>query len=165
LPQLNKLFQDYDELLVEEYIPGREFTVLVAANEDGKTVKAFQPVEFIFPSGSAYKTYALKTSELHKDANVPITNPDLTARLQDAAIRIFKSFNGVGYARLDFRLNDLDQLYFLEINFYLFRFYQDGYEGSADYILKFDGIGQKGFLDHIIQEGLARHARKQKNIA
>ena len=47
--QVSKIIEEYDELLIEEYINGREFTVLVAANSDGKTCQAFTPVEYIFP--------------------------------------------------------------------------------------------------------------------
>ncbi len=158
----SSLINEYDELLVEEYIDGREFTVLVAANADGKTCTAFQPIEFIFPKENHFKTYALKTSELHPDANIPVKEKNISEQLQQAAQKIFTAFNGVGYARLDFRMNNKNELFFLEINFTCSVFYKDGYEGSADYILKFDGIGQKGFLEHIIAEGIARHRRKQK---
>jgi hypothetical protein len=68
----------------------------------------------------------------------------------------------VGYARLDFRVDAQQEIYFLEINFTCSVFYNDGYEGSADFILKHDGIGQSGFLHHIIAEGIARHLRKIK---
>src|SRR4029079_16405434 len=105
---------------------------------------------------------ALKTSELHPEANIPCTEPVWEKQLKDAALHIFRGFGGVGYARLDFRLNDKNELFFLEINFTCSVFYKDGYEGSADYILKADGIGQTGFLKKIIEEGMARHRRKQK---
>jgi D-alanine-D-alanine ligase len=82
--------------------------------------------------------------------------------LRNSAERIFKGFNGVGYARLDFRLNERNEIYFLEINFTCSVFYTDGFEGSADHILKHDGIGQAGFLKHIISEGIARHRRSRK---
>jgi D-alanine-D-alanine ligase len=156
------LFPEYSELLIEEYIDGREFTVLIAANDDGKTATAFRPVEFIFPKGNAFKTYALKTSELHTDANIPVEDEILDKRLRSAAEKIFHSFGGVGYARLDFRMDENGTLFFLEINFTCSVFYQDGYEGSADYILKYDGIGKKAFLQHIIKEGIARHNRRKK---
>ncbi len=156
------LLNSYDSLQAEEYIAGREFTVLVAANPDGKTVRSFQPVEYIFPEGFSFKTYSLKTSELHPDANIPCADAAISQALGHAAEKIFTAFNGVGYARLDFRMNDKGELFFLEINFTCSVFYTDGYEGSADYILKQDGIGQAGFLHHIISEGIARHARKQK---
>lgn len=153
---------EYSELLAEEYIAGREFTVLIAANADGKTATVCKPVEYIFPTGFAFKTYALKTSELHPNANIPCTDPLIEKQLRDAAEKIFKGFNGKGYARLDFRMNAGGQLYFLEINFTCSVFYKDGYEGSADFILQYDGIGQEGFLRHIIAEGMARHKRIQK---
>ncbi len=162
LQKVSSIIQEYDELLVEEYIAGREFTVLVMGNTDGKTSTALEPVEFIFPEGKRFKTYALKTSELHTDANVPVEDKVLSNELKTAAKAIFQSFNGVGYARLDFRMDNKGELYFLEINFTCSVFYKDGYEGSADYILKYDGIGQQGFLDHIIEEGIARHKRNQK---
>ena len=82
--------------------------------------------------------------------------------LRSATEKIFKGFNGVGYARLDFRVNDKGEIFFLEINFTCSVFYTDGYEGSADFVLKFDEAGQKGFLDQIIAEGIARHRRKKK---
>jgi D-alanine-D-alanine ligase-like ATP-grasp enzyme len=156
------ILDEYGPLLVEEYIAGREFTVLVAANADEHSCTVFRPVEYLFPQGRSFKTYALKTSELHPDCNVPCTDEVLDRELRAATERIFKGFNGVGYARLDFRVNDKQEIYFLEINFTCSVFYIDGYEGSADFIIKFDGIGQAGFLRHMIAEGIARHQRKLK---
>ena len=156
------IIEEYGPLLAEEYIAGREFTVLVAANADGKTCTVFLPVEYVFPEGREFKTYALKTSELHPDCNIPCNEPGLDEQLRSAAEKIFKGFNGVGYARLDFRVNEKNEIYFLEINFTCSVFYRDGYEGSADFILKYDGIGQAGFLLHIINEGIARYKRQKK---
>lgn len=152
---------DYPELLVEQYIDGRELTVLVIADAEahGK-VRAFRPVEWIFDSEPRFKTYAHKTSELHPDANVPVTDEALVRRLQQAAIDVFDGFNAVGYARMDFRLDGKGDLYFLEVNFSCSIFYADGYEGSADYILKHDGIGQAGFAKLVVAEALARHRRR-----
>lgn len=156
------IISEYGPLLVEEYISGREFTVMLAANKDGRSVTSFKPVEYIFPGEFAFKTYALKTSELHPDANIPCKDPQLEKQLREAATRIFRGFGGVGYARLDFRVNDNNDIFFLEINFTCSVFYKDGYEGSADYILRHDGFGQAAFLRHIIAEGMARHLRRQK---
>jgi len=165
MAKVNDIISVYPELLLEEYIAGREFTVLVAANPDGRSCRSFKPVEYIFPEGFAFKTYALKTTELHPGANVPCTDPALEKELRNAAEKIFNCFGGKGYARMDFRVKDDNSLYFLEVNFTCSVFYSDGYEGSADFILKYDGIGQSGFLQHIIEEGMARHARKQKAYA
>jgi len=156
------ILDEYGPLLVEEYIAGREFTVLVVANADEHSCTVFKPVEYIFPEGREFKTYALKTSELHPDCNHPCKDKRIEKQLRRASERIFRGFGGVGYARLDFRVNDKNEIFFLEINFTCSVFYKDGYEGSADYILKADGIGQSGFLKKIIDEGIARHQRSQK---
>ena len=156
------ILDEFGSALVEEYIDGREFTVLVCGNEDGKTCTSFKPVEYIFPEGFTFKTYALKTSELHPNANIGVEDKELATQLKSIAEQVFLSFNGVGYARMDFRMNDKGELFFLEINFTCSVFYADGYEGSADYILKYDGVGKRGFLERIIIEGMARHQRKQK---
>jgi len=76
MAKVNAIISVYPELLVEEYIAGREFTVLVAANPDGRSCRSFKPVEYVFPEGFAFKTYALKTAELHPGANIPCTDPD-----------------------------------------------------------------------------------------
>jgi D-alanine-D-alanine ligase len=165
LKKVVEIFNEYGPLMVEEYIDGREFTVLVAANGDGKSCTVFKPVEYVFPEGKSFKTYSLKTSELHPDCNFPCTDPVLEKELKAAAEKIFMGFNGVGYGRLDFRVNAKGEIYFLEINFTCSVFYTDGYEGSADFVLKYDPIGQEGFLRHIIAEGIARHNRKKKAYA
>ena len=157
------IINEYSPLMVEEYIMGREFTVMLMADPaDEKKVILFEPVEYIFPAGRSYKTYALKTSELHPECNVKVNDLLLNEQLKDAASKVFKGFGGVGYARLDFRMNAANELFFLEINFTCSVFYTDGYEGSADYILKIGGSGQSDFLKKIIDEGISRHKKSQK---
>ncbi|MEO6130846.1 MAG: ATP-grasp domain-containing protein, partial [Saprospiraceae bacterium] len=126
-----EIMDEYGPLLVEEYIEGREFTVMLVANaENPKSCTVFKPVEYIFPAGFEFKTYSLKTSELHPEANIPCTDPLLEMKLKDAALKIFQGFGGVGYARLDFRVNKQKEIFFLEINFTCSVFFSDGYEGS-----------------------------------
>lgn len=159
-----EIIAGYDAALVEAYVAGREFTVLVAANPGaGSAPMAYRPLEFVFPEGQRYKTYSLKITQWRPECNVPCADPELDERLRDAACRIFKGFGGKGYARLDFRVTPQGGIFFLEINFACSVFYSDGYEGSADYILKYDGVGQAGFLRHIMEEGIARHRQRQKS--
>jgi D-alanine-D-alanine ligase-like ATP-grasp enzyme len=160
--KVKSIVDEFGSALVEEYIDGREFTVLVCSNADGRTCTSFKPVEYIFPEGFAFKTYALKTSELHPNANIGVDDIELANQLKSIAEQVFLSFNGVGYARMDFRMNNKGEIFFLEINFTCSVFYAEGYEGSADYILMHDGVGKRGFLERIIIEGMARHQRKQK---
>lgn len=159
--QSTHVAEEYPELLVEEYIDGREFTVLVVGDTNGVGHgEALTPVEYHFPAGHRYKSYALKTSELHPEANLPVRDAVLASKLREAALRIFRGFSGVGYARMDFRMDAQGRLFFLEVNFTCSVFYPEGCEGSADHILRHDGIGQAKFLERIIAEGTARHRRR-----
>jgi D-alanine-D-alanine ligase len=149
--------------LVEEYIEGREFTVLVVGDPAGRGAgRALAPVEYRFPKGHAYKSYALKTSELHPEANRRVQDEALAERLKRAAEAVFRGFDATGYARMDFRTNAAGEIFFLEVNFSCSVFYTDGWDGSADAILLMDGLGHAEFLERIIAEGTARYARKQR---
>jgi D-alanine-D-alanine ligase-like ATP-grasp enzyme len=156
------LLEEFDRLLVEEYIEGREFTVLVAAGVTPGTCTTYKPVEYVFPEGDAFKTYALKTSSLHPSSNIPCNDAALEEALRKASEKIFITAGCMGYGRLDFRVNSEGAIYFLEMNLTCSVFYEDGYEGSADHILNYDPAGKRGFLEQIINEGIARHLRKQK---
>ncbi|MEO6289716.1 MAG: SET domain-containing protein-lysine N-methyltransferase, partial [Ginsengibacter sp.] len=90
---------------------------------------------------------------------------ELSSKLKQAAAQIFKAFNGVGYARLDFRVRADGTIFFLEINFTCSVFYEGGYEGSADYVLMHEPGKKEEFLHRIIEEGIHRHIQKQKKYA
>lgn len=102
--QVAAMHAEFRDVLVEEYIEGRELTVLIVASPDerGDPI-ALMPVEYVFPTPIKYKTYANKTSELHPDANIPVHDAALAARVRDAAMQVFRGFEAVGYGRMDFR--------------------------------------------------------------
>ena len=62
-------------------------------------------MEYRFPAGPHFKTYAHKTSDQHAEANHRVDDAALAEQLRDAAVRVFNAFGGVGYARLDFRVD------------------------------------------------------------
>lgn len=160
------LLRQYDAILIEEYLSGREFSVLVAADAaNPKTPLAFRPIEYRFPPGEYFKTYDLKNMQYHPEANVPVDDPALEAALIDAARRVFLTFGGSGYCRMDFRLDTDGLPSVVDANFTCSVFYPEGFYGTADYILQHDGFGTANFLRHIVQEGLIRHQSLQKPYA
>jgi D-alanine-D-alanine ligase-like ATP-grasp enzyme len=157
------LLRRYDAILIEEYLDGREFSVLVAADSaNPKKPLAFRPVEYRFPEGERFKTYDLKNAQYHPEANIPVDDPDLEAELIDAARRVFLTFGGAGYCRMDFRLDADNVPSVLDANFTCSIFYPEGFYGTADYILQHDGYGTANFLKHIVLEGQARHRSLQQ---
>lgn len=161
--KVSQITEEFGTAMVEEYIAGREFTVLVMANPDrDDTPITYRALEFVFPKEYSFKSYDLKVTQHHPSSNKLCDDTNLDTRLREAASAIFRGFSGKGYARLDFRVNNKGEIFFLEINFTCSVFYPPGYEGSADYILNHSAGGQSAFLKHIVQEGIARHAQKQK---
>ena len=166
LPKVKELLAQHDSVLIEEYVGGREFSVLVAADPaNPKMPLAYPPIEFRFPEGQTFKTYDLKNTQFLPGRNVRVTDPALEAALIEAARLFFLTYGAVGYCRMDFRLDGDGVPNVLDANFTCSVFYPDGYYGTADYILKLDGNGPAGFLRHIVGEGIARWKARQTAYA
>ena len=118
---------------------------------------AYKPVEFRFPEGTSFKSFALKNMQFHPECNVPVDDKALEQELIDVARRIFVNHGGVGYSRMDFRLDNEGVPNVIDANFTCSVFYPDGFYGTADYILQRDGTGSANFLKHIVAEGIARY--------
>ena len=160
------LLAEFDEIIIEEFIDGREFSVLVVADVRPELKPlTFLPIEFVFPEGTHFKSYDLKQRQHHPERNVPCSEPAHIHDLQQAARNIFTAFNGVGACRMDFRLDREGKPNLLDVNFAFSVFYHEGAEGTADYILRHDPRGASWFLRHLIREGLARHAARQPAFA
>lgn len=157
------IIANFDQALIEEYVDGQEFTVLVAANpDDARSPIVYKPIEFVFDESERFKTYDLKVQQHYSGRYIPCSDKQLDLGLRAVAKEIFLGFEMVGYARVDCRVNQKEEIFFLEINFPCSVFSPKGSETAVDYILKFDDGGQSGFLKHIITEGIARYQRRQK---
>jgi len=104
------LASQYSEnIMIEEYIPGRELTVGVLGD---KTL----PVVEIFPVHDIYD-YDCKYGEGLSKYSVPakISN-SIERALKADALKLYKSIGCRHYARVDFRLDEEGRHYMLEIN-------------------------------------------------
>lgn len=112
-PALEKAFKEDDQVLVEQMINGREFTVGVFKNNEGIQVLPITEVisqNFFFDFEAKYEG---KSSE--------ITPADIPARwqeqLKEAAAKIYRVFNCNGVIRIDFIYNEeAGAPFMLEIN-------------------------------------------------
>lgn len=156
------LMAEFGAVVIDEYVDGREFSVLAAASPvAGAAPLVLPPVEFRFGDGVGFKTYDLKITEYHPEQNVACDDPVLAEALMGAARRVFEAFRGVGYCRMDFRVDAAGAVYFLDANFACSVFYAAGAYGTADYILQHSGFGAARFLAHIVDEAVARHRARQ----
>ena len=96
-------------IIIEQYIDGREITVSIL---NGKAL----PVVEILPKGDFYN-YKCKYTKGECDYKVPAEmSLELSTLLQDYSIKIHNLLNCGSYSRIDFRVSDSDEVFFLEIN-------------------------------------------------
>jgi D-alanine-D-alanine ligase len=111
-----------DSALVEEYIEGREFYVGVLGNQEPV---AFPPIEMDFsglPDGSVPvldgKAKWDTTSERYQGTKAVIAQlePELKAKLQNAAIDAYRALRVRDYGRIDMRLSPDGEIHVIEVN-------------------------------------------------
>jgi D-alanine-D-alanine ligase len=154
--QAARIIASFGGALIEEFIPGRELTVLIASNPDDLAAPLlYRPVECQFESALSFKTFDYKWRGA-KNPWVPCREEALVAELQAMTRTIYQALGGTGYARSDIRLDPEGRLHFLEINPNCSIFYPDDNGGTADIILAYDGQQKQGFLQKMIEYALLR---------
>ncbi|UCE23266.1 MAG: D-alanine--D-alanine ligase, partial [Candidatus Zixiibacteriota bacterium] len=110
LPEaLEKGVKESSDILVEEYIDGREIT---AAILDGKVL----PLVEIVPKNELYDFEAKYTKGM-SDYIVPAEiDADIGKAIQEAAIKVYNVIGASGLVRVDFILVESGDFYFLELN-------------------------------------------------
>lgn len=110
---LLKAFKEDDQVLVEEFIKGREFTIGVFKSK-GKIIAL--PITEIIPKKEFFDFEA--KYEGASDEITPANVEEATAeKIRQQSIRAYEIFNCKGIVRMDFICNEADQKpYLLEIN-------------------------------------------------
>ncbi|HET9912520.1 MAG TPA: hypothetical protein VFQ13_11560 [Anaerolineales bacterium] len=159
--QVERVCGEFGAARMEEFIVGTEYNVLVVDNPDDlDNPIAYPPAELIFPDGEEFWHTDIKW-----DYDIPfdfrqVTDPELVAKLQDAAIRMYKAMAGVSCGRCDMRMNDKGELFILEINPNPAIMLAAEEYGPADYMILYDPGGYKVFFERLIKVALIRHKMK-----
>ncbi|NLL73259.1 MAG: D-alanine--D-alanine ligase, partial [Clostridiales bacterium] len=108
-PAMNSAFSYGDEVVIEQYIKGREFSVGVIEGKALPVIEIAPLVGFYdyknkYQAGSAIETCPAKLDE------------DISKQMQEYAEKVFKALRLKTYARMDFLLNDSKEIFCLEAN-------------------------------------------------
>ena len=162
--QIDLMTDRFGRALVEEFVDGREFTVLVAGQtEPGSTPKTYPPVECVLPPGETFKHYDLKWRDYELLQWRPVTDDRLARELMRISAALFEGLGGSGYARCDIRVASTGIPYILEINPNCSVFYPPDEPGGADAVLLSIPGGHEDFIDTILAHALARrHASRRR---
>ncbi|MFH2037520.1 MAG: D-alanine--D-alanine ligase [Candidatus Zixiibacteriota bacterium] len=144
--------KESSEILIEEYIKGREITAAVLDNEN-------LPLVEIIPSGELYD-YHCKYTKGGSQYICPARIPDsVTEKIKNYALKSYQLIDCSGLARVDFLLNEDNEPYLLEIN---------TLPGMTELSLapmaaKEAGINFDQLVERICQSALKNDARKNRN--
>jgi D-alanine-D-alanine ligase len=111
--------ESWERLLVQRFVDGREVNVALV----GDCVLPHSEIVFSLPHGlPRMVTYAAKweAGSVYDRGTVPRivgdAEPRLSARLTRLARRAWAAVEGVGYARVDVRVDDRERLYVIDVN-------------------------------------------------
>jgi len=143
------------DMLVEKYISGREFTVGILGNGNG--FRVFPPMEIIFND----KNHPIYSYEVKRNFRnfvryrcPPDLSPDLLNKITDAAKTVYSVLECRDLSRMDFRMSADGSLYFIEIN--PLPGLAPGYS-DFPMIAGFCGIDYPALIRSILDSALARY--------
>lgn len=104
------------DVLVEEYLSGKEFSVAVIRQAGSGELLAM-PIEICTPADAKGNSFL---SETVKDANsekvLPVRDPGLKQKLNALAVGVFAALGARDYGRIDLRLDSMGVPNFIEAN-------------------------------------------------
>lgn len=110
---LQKAFAEDDQVLVEEFIQGREFTVGVLRTTKELLVLPITEVK----SKNEFFDFEAKYQGLNEETTPALISEEMAEKVRSTARRIYESLNCRGVVRIDFIYNEAkDAPFFLEVN-------------------------------------------------
>jgi D-alanine-D-alanine ligase len=162
--QARIMIAKYKGCLIEEFIAGHEYTVLVCENPNNPNEPIiYAPVEVEFLEGETFKTFDVKWFNYQRMRWIPVTDANIIDKLIFYSRKAFKNMKGNSYARLDWRADLEGNVFYLEMNSQPSIFSVTNSEpGSADYILAQTQGGHFEFVQNIVQSAFQDLERRQK---
>jgi D-alanine-D-alanine ligase len=103
--------------LVEEFISGQEFTVALVGNESPEVLPVVQiKIDGKLKLNDKFYTFARITSDRLEYICPAKINQELKKKLDELALRVYKSVECRDFGRVDFRVDNDGNPYVLEIN-------------------------------------------------
>lgn len=167
---------DTGGIFVEEFVNGREFTTLVVGSSTKpKSLRCYTPIERVFHQSLPEKEQFLSFDRLWETYdnetpmeeeghlyNYKMADEELIEQLKEISIKAFKSVGGMGYGRLDIRMDkNTGKFYVLEVNA------QCGLSEDEDYtsigaILRFDQKSFTHLIVEILEDAVIRYQSKHQ---
>lgn len=146
--------EHHSESLVEQYLPGREFSVAILRKEHSRELLAM-PLELIAPlDKNGARILSGKIKSLDTESFVEVNDNGISSKITRLALDAFRALGARDYGRIDVRLDAEGEAYFLEAN--LLPSLMDGYGNFPKACLLNIGLTYESMIVRIATLGLAR---------
>lgn len=146
---ISNAFQYDNQIILEKYIKGREFTVAIMGNKCPQAL----PVIEIIPKAGEFYDYRSKYEDGGSEHICPaVIDNELSEKIKNCAVNVFQIIGCADLARVDFMMDENNQFYFIEIN---------TIPGMTSVSLAPEAARQSGlefgdFLDRLIESALEK---------
>lgn len=104
------------DALVEEYLPGREFSVALLRHSDASDLYVM-PLELIAPvDNHGHRVLSSRVKSADTERAIAVTDPGIHRVISRLAEQVFDCLEGQDYGRIDIRLDRRGNAQFLEAN-------------------------------------------------
>lgn len=105
----------HQPVLVESFLPGREFTVGITGS--GDDAKAIGTLEIVLNENAPHPIYSYSVKkDWEKYASYKIANDPVALKCAEMAVEVWKMIKGKDAGRVDFRLDTNGEPNFIEVN-------------------------------------------------
>jgi len=112
---LDKAFNEDDQVLVEEFIQGREFTIGVFMTKEGEIIPL--PMTEVISKKDFFDYQAKYTAGFSEEITPAKVDEKIAEKIRQTATRVYQIFNCRGIIRIDFIYNEeAGEPFMLEIN-------------------------------------------------
>lgn len=149
---LEKALGQYDSVLVEECIDGKEATCGVINNFRGKDVYVLPPIEIVPPSSSKIFDYTVKYDGSTEEICPGRFRREEKDEIERVARLVHEVLGLSQYSRSDFMISPHGEAYFLEVNTL------PGMTAESLMPKGLDAVGSsyKEFVEHLIEDALKK---------
>lgn len=142
------------DVLIEEYLPGREFSVALFSDPYSSKLVAM-PLELVAPTnGQGSPALSQDIKSANEEIVLAVTDPVLREQINSIATRAFRALGARDYGRIDIRLDQSGVPHFLEAN--LIPSLICGYGSFPKACVLNLGMDYETMILHIARLGLAR---------
>lgn len=145
-------------VLLEEYLPGREFTVGIIGT--GKKAQALPPMEIIFKTKSGRDTYSYYNKKNYREVvEYRIAKGSIAESCMEVALKAWRCLGCRDAGRVDIRLDKTGQPNFMEVNPLAGL---NPVDSDLPILCRLLGIGYEELIGRIMESALERVEQKKK---